>query len=69
MSVLTAPPPERSPNGLKATVTGVMLVTRSLRVTDLKTFPPNVSVAFPPVIAVVTVTADPRLIAATLAMV
>lgn len=68
MSVLAAPPPERPPYGLKPTVAAVMLLTRSLSVTDLKTFPPNVRVAFPPVIAVVTVTPDPRLIAAVLAI-
>ena len=68
MSVLAAPP-ERPPNALNATVAAVMSVTLSLSVTDLKTFPPNVSVAFPPVIAVVTVTLEPRLIAAVLAIV
>jgi hypothetical protein len=35
----------------------------------LKTFPPNVSVALPPIIAVVTVTLEPRLMAAVLAIV
>jgi hypothetical protein len=69
ISVFAAPPPERVPKGLNETVTGVILVTRSLSVTGLKTVPPNVTVAFPPVIAVVTVTPVPRLIAAVLAMV
>jgi hypothetical protein len=68
MSVFAAPP-ERPPYGLKATVAGVILVTRSLRVTGLKTFAPNVTVAFPDVIAVATVMALPRLIAAVRAIV
>jgi len=68
MRVLAAPP-ERPPNALNATVAAVMLVTRSLSVTDLNTFPPNVRVAFPAVIAVVTVTLEPRLIAAVRAIV